>query len=74
MSDDEDYFEMDFSNLDPSSAVHGHDIIMGFGLPTESERPLMVRIRQRWEGTSSFYNNIFEIWGFHIFGVINYHY
>lgn len=35
--------QMDFS-LDQSSA-EGHEM-MGFGLPTESERPLMERVRQ----------------------------
>lgn len=43
MSDDEDELQMDFS-LDQSSA-EGHDM-MGFGLPTESERSLMERVRQ----------------------------
>ncbi|KAH1223404.1 Homeobox protein knotted-1-like 7 [Glycine max] len=43
MSDDEDDLQMDFS-LDQSSA-EGHDM-MGFGLPTESERSLMERVRQ----------------------------
>ncbi|OIV94368.1 hypothetical protein TanjilG_25430 [Lupinus angustifolius] len=43
MSDDEDDMQMDFC-LDQSSA-EGHDM-MGFGLPTESERSLMERVRQ----------------------------
>lgn len=44
MSDDEEDLQMDFS-LDQSSA-EGHDHMMGFGLPTESERSLMERVRQ----------------------------
>ncbi|KAE9606925.1 hypothetical protein Lal_00025822 [Lupinus albus] len=43
MSDDEDEMQMDFC-LDQSTA-EGHDM-MGFGLPTESERSLMERVRQ----------------------------
>ncbi|CAL0331669.1 unnamed protein product [Lupinus luteus] len=43
MSDDEDDMQMDLC-LDQSSA-EGHDM-MGFGLPTESERSLMERVRQ----------------------------
>ncbi|XP_061364194.1 homeobox protein HD1-like [Gastrolobium bilobum] len=43
MSDDEDDLQMDMS-LDQYSA-DGHDM-MGFGLPTESERSLMERVRQ----------------------------
>lgn len=43
MSDDEDEIQMDFS-LD-QSGPDAHDL-MGFGLPTESERTLMERVRQ----------------------------
>ncbi|KAJ8526860.1 hypothetical protein K7X08_029337 [Anisodus acutangulus] len=45
MSDDEDELQMDFS-LDQSGG-DAHDLMgMGFGLPTESERSLMERVRQ----------------------------
>ncbi|KAH0643191.1 hypothetical protein KY290_035455 [Solanum tuberosum] len=45
MSDDEDELQMDFS-LDVSGG-DAHDLMgMGFGLPTESERSLMERVRQ----------------------------
>ncbi|CAN4127492.1 unnamed protein product [Withania somnifera] len=45
MSDDEDELQMDFS-LD-QSVGDAHDLMgMGFGLPTESERSLMERVRQ----------------------------
>lgn len=43
MSDDEDDMQMDFS-MD-QAGTDAHDM-MGFGLPTESERSLMERVRQ----------------------------
>ncbi|XP_019189194.1 PREDICTED: homeobox protein HD1 [Ipomoea nil] len=47
MSDDEDELamQMDFS-LDQSAGGDGGHDLMGFGLPTESERSLMERVRQ----------------------------
>lgn len=43
MSDDEDDMPMDFSMDQAGSDAHD---MMGFGLPTESERSLMERVRQ----------------------------
>lgn len=43
MSDDEDDMQMDFSMDQGGSDAHD---MMGFGLPTESERSLMERVRQ----------------------------
>lgn len=43
MSDDEDDMPTDFSMDQAGSDAHD---MMGFGLPTESERSLMERVRQ----------------------------
>ncbi|KAL9246764.1 hypothetical protein vseg_020258 [Gypsophila vaccaria] len=44
MSDDEDEMQLDYS-MDQLGGDANNDLMMGFGLPTESERSLMDRVR-----------------------------